>query len=168
VRRVLRWVLIAFGGVLLAIGGLRLVAIASGGPLGPIPGGALSGESATGDPPLDALGAARQIELQVDPASPRSMTTWVLVHDGHVYVPAAFAETKTWPGLAASDGRVVLRLGGQLWDRRAVRMTDAAMLSTLIGELATKYGFDPADAGTDKTWVFRLDPPAAPELMPAK
>ncbi len=160
-RRVLRWALIAFGLGLLAIGGLRLVAIASGGPLGPIPGGALSGDPATGDPPLDALGAAREIELQVDPANPRSMTTWVLVHDGQVYVPAAFAESKTWPRLAESDGRVVLRLGGRLWNRQAVRVTDPATLSTLIGELARKYGFDPSGAASQKTWVFRLDPPAA-------
>src|SRR5258706_9912122 len=78
---------------------VAVVARFSGGPIGPFPGGKLSGvrvaETVRDWAPI--LDGASHVELEVDPASPRSLTTSYILRDGVLYVPSMLAAHKSWP-----------------------------------------------------------------------
>jgi len=130
------------------------------GPLGPVPGGPMSGERVA--EPVTDWGFVLDrdtVELEVNPAAPRSITTWVIGHQGQPYIPAAFGARKTWTAQLLADARMVLRVVGRLYERQALRVTDDALLEELRGVLIRKYDLDPEGnfSGPD-TWFFRLDP----------
>ena len=154
----LGWGIVAIAVV--ALGGAFAARFADG-PLGPVPGGPMSGERVT-QPVIDwgFVLDRDTVELEVNPGAPRSVTTWVVGHDGQPYIPAGFARHKTWPGQVMADGRVVLRVDGKLYARQAVRVTDAALLKALGEVLLRKYELDPeGNFASAETWFFRLDPP---------
>src|SRR5690349_20291360 len=128
--RILRWVGIAVG-LIAAVG---VVARFHDGPLGPFPGGRLSGTPVTDASPdwSAVLKGASHLELEVNPASPRSVTTSFAVQGGVLYVPSLFAARKEWPQQVLADGRVVLRVDGKLYRRRAVRVTEPAELRDVM------------------------------------
>lgn len=156
-RRLLK--LVGYGGLALVV---LFFAVALGarfadGPLGPFPGGALRG-------PVEAApvrdwsfaGDHTTLELQVDPTRPRSVTTWLLVHDGSLYVPSGFAAEKTWPGLAVRDPHVVVRIDGRLYPCRAERVEDPALRAELLAALADKYELGELGDAAEGTWLFAL------------
>jgi hypothetical protein len=156
VRRALRWLGIGLVGLALALGSVFALAPYADGPIGPIPGGPMSGRVRDGLRDVSALASRRSLELQVNPRKPRARTVWLLVLDGSLYVPAAFAARKRWPGEAVADGRVVIRVDGDLYERQAVRVTDPSLRASLFEAMTRKYAA-PA-AGDPRTWFFRLDP----------
>jgi len=129
----------------------------SDGPLGPLPGGRLSGELAEAltiqlDHPTGGL-----IELQVNPESPRSLTVWGLPHRDELYVPSVFAERKSWPSEVLEDPRVIVRWKGKLYPRRAVRVRDAELLADLHQAIAAaNTNSSPDRLAAPSTWYFRL------------
>ncbi len=138
---------------------LAIAARFSDGPLGPFPGGKLSGVPVT-EPVTDwtaLLRAVGHVELEVSPKHPRSLTTSYIVRDGVLYVPSMFAAHKRWPKEVLADDRVVLRIGGGLYERRAVRVTEPAEIRALIRarDASTR---DDLDVGELPTWYFRIEP----------
>lgn len=167
-RRFLHLFFLAVGFLSIAVGAVGTCARWRGGPIGPIPGGALAGTFATEPLDVTRVAEASHLALQVNPAAPRSVTTWVVVVDGRVFVPAAFADRKVWPQIAASDPRVVIRVADELFERTARRVTEVELLARLRAAVASKYGLgDEAGAG-DGTWFFELAPPEAtpPAVLP--
>jgi hypothetical protein len=71
--------------------------------------------------------------------------TWLLVHEGKLYVPCGYMNSwwgrlwKRWPVDAMNDGRAVLRIAGKRYEREAVRVTEPALFWSLIGEVMRKY-----------------------------
>ena len=166
VRRIARWTLAL---AVLAVGAtvaLHVVARFSGGPLGIVPGGHLDGPlAADQSPDWSFTEQVRTIQVEVDPAHPLSVTTWVFTLDGALYVAADFFNPfKRWPRLALADPRVRLRIDGRIYERSAVRVTDPATIERLRRAIAVKY--DIADGGIAskvEVWFFRMDPrPTAP------
>ena len=151
---------ILFAGVFLVAGARQL----SDGPIGPIPGGAMSGEpggelALAFDHPLGAV-----IELQVNTATPRSLTVGALPHEGAVYVPAILAESKGWPREVEEDPRVVVRWEGKLYPHEAVRVRDPLTLDALRQKiLAADTGSNAERLADPDTWFFRLEAPARGE-----
>lgn len=164
-RRFLHYFFLTVGVLSIAVGAVGTLARCAGGPIGPVPGGALSGRF--GDAfELARFAEADTIALQVNPAAPRSVTTWVIALDDALYVPASFADRKVWPQIALADPRVVIRLGDALHYLRARRVEDPVLIRRLHAALATKYGVGGTDPGQtdgsdDGLWFFRLDPPDA-------
>ena len=163
--RLLRWLGIAILALAVALGIVVVGARFSDGPLGPIPGGPLLAGQLVSEEPVDWSFArdAKELELQlVEP--PRSRTTWLVVHDGVLYVPAGYMRsgTKRWPHEAMRDGRAVLRIGGRLFERQAVRVTDAQLRDAVVAQLLEKYELPPGEGtGPDDLWIFRMDPRTA-------
>lgn len=142
-------------------GALRVVARLSGGPLGPIPGGRLAGPlAADQSPDWSFTDELETIQVEVNPADPLSVTTWVVAHDDALYVTADFINPfKRWPHLALADPRVRLRIGGQLYERRAVRVEDPDEIARLRRAVGEKYGVDPDGlAARVEVWFFRMEP----------
>jgi hypothetical protein len=159
--RVLKW--LGFGILGIAVLAVCVVwgARFADGPLGPVPGGPMTGERVA-EPVMDWGFVLERdtVELEVNPAAPRSITTWVVGHEGQAYIPSGFGARKVWPGQLAADGRAVLRVAGKLYEQRGVRVTDDALLAELRGVLIRKYDLDPeGNFAGPETWFFRLDPP---------
>ncbi len=76
---------------------------------------------------------------------PRSRTTWIVEHEGRIYVPCGYMDStwgrlwKQWPLEAEKDGRAVLRIDGVLYDRQLVRIKAGDQLPVLLSELGRKY-----------------------------
>jgi hypothetical protein len=161
-RALLRWIALAL--LALVVGGvvLALTARFSDGPFGPFPGGSLQQGELTPVPENWSFAAdVREIELQlVEP--PRSRTTWLVVHDGTLYVPCGFLQVplfKQWPHQALRDGRAVLRLDGKRYAGRLVRVEDPALFSELARLSTAKYGYgEGTPPDRDRVWFFRFEP----------
>jgi hypothetical protein len=176
--RLVRWIGIALAVPILALVVVAIVARFSDGPLDPypfavLPGGPLrAGELVTGPEPDWSF--ARDIvllELQlVDPA--RSRHTWLLVHEGKLYVPCGYMNSrwgrlwKRWPIDAMNDGRAVIRIAGKRYEREAIRVTEPALFWSLIREVVRKYRPPEEEALPDElpppestgVWFFELAP----------
>ena len=160
----LRWVLgiVAGVAVLLSLAAV-LVARVADGPVSLLAGGPFTSGELVDVVPEDWSFATdiEEVELQLlEP--PRSRITWIVVHQGHPYIPCGFLDVplwKQWPHEAEKDGRALLRHEGKLYPLHADRVTDPGLHAEL-GELAAaKYGFgggEPPDP--DQVWFFRLSP----------
>ena len=155
------------------------------GPAGLIAGGAFTSGAPHqgGEPDWTFLKNRLEVEFQLlDP--PRSRTTWIVEHEGRIYIPCGYMNTdwgrawKQWPIEAERDGRAILRVDGTLYERQLVRIKEGPQIPFLISELARKYfvapdapPMPPADrdaaiAGAlaqvrdGGLWIFELAPAA--------
>ena len=181
-KRIARWLLYA----LLTVSGIALGTLAvlrfGDGPTGIVAGGAFrTGSVWTGpEPDWDALRDRDTVQFQLlKPA--RSRTTWVMVHDGRLFIPSGYMQStwgrlwKQWPPEAERDGRARLRVDDTIYERQLVRITNDPALPAVVGELARKYlGAPPgtahrqntidaalAQVASDALWIFELVPRAA-------
>jgi hypothetical protein len=160
---VLRWLTFGVLAVVVIAMGVAVLARFSGGPIGPFPGGRLSGTPASGAVGdwTPVLSGVPRIEIEVNPVRPRSVTTSYLVHDGKLYVPSMMAAHKSWPQAAIADDRVVVRVAGKLYERRAVRVTEPAEIRALVRAWDASAP-DDMDVSALSTWYFRMDPRSSP------
>jgi len=118
-------------------------AIVAGGPF--TTGQPYAGE----EPDWSFLKDRAEVQFQLlEPA--RSRTTWILEHDGRIYIPSGYMNStlgklwKHWPSEAERDGRARLRVDGVIYERSLVRVRESPALPYLAAELARKYLADPA------------------------
>ena len=166
------------GVVLLIIAGLMAALIGArfhDGPIGIVAGGPFStGEVHSGaEPDWSFVRDLQTVEFQsLDPV--RSRTTWIIEHEGKIYIPSGYMTTtwgkiwKQWPIEAEQDGRTILRVNGKLYDRQLVRIKEGPMLKPILARLGQKYFGTPvtdvAEVPTEQVesgylWLFELAPP---------
>ena len=135
------------------------VAIIAGGPF-------TSGERYSGpEPDWEFLRDREEVEFQLlDPA--RSRTTWIAYHEGKIYIPSGYMNTavgklwKRWPHEAMADGRALLRVDGQIYERELVRVMTGPAVLPVLAELKRKYipdaeiSSEPVESGA--LWLFEL------------
>jgi len=137
------------------------VAIIAGGPF-------TSGELVTGpEPDWSFVHDTREVEFQLA-EPPRSRTTWILEHEGRIYIPSGYMTTgwgklwKQWPHEALEDGRAILRVGDKLYERTLVRIEDGPVVAPLLAELSRKYTdgapIDAEAVTSGYLWIFELAP----------
>src|SRR6185369_2726678 len=111
--KILKWLAALVGALVL---GVLLLDTFGGylfdGPLGPIPGGALSGPVNPEQHP-DWSQIEKEIELEIRPSRPWSLHVWSAVVDGELYSPSAFGAKRRWPKAMLEDPRVRIRMHGQ-------------------------------------------------------
>lgn len=165
--RFFRWLAILVALVVIAIGAVLVGARFHDGPLGIIAGGPfVKGEPVTGpEPDWTFAHDINTVEFQLlSPA--RSRTTWILEHDGKIYIPCGYMQStvgrlwKHWPIEAERDGRAILRIGGKLYPRQLVRVQDPAVIAPLTQEISRKYGAPatPETVTSGSLWLFELAP----------
>jgi hypothetical protein len=157
---VLKWLGVVILGIAVLAVCIVFGARVADGPLGPVPGGPMSGEGVA-EPMTDwgFIVERDTVELEVNPDAPRSITTWVVGYGGQPFIPSGFGARKTWPAQLVADGRAVLRVDGKLYERQAVRVTEEELLEELRAVLIRKYDLDPeGNFSGSATWFFRLDP----------
>ncbi|MDH3208106.1 MAG: hypothetical protein OEO79_16010 [Gemmatimonadota bacterium] len=127
-----------------------------------------SGEMHTGpEPDWSFLRDYVTVEFQLlEP--PRSRTTWIMEHDNRIFIVSGYMNSwygklwKHWPGDAAEDGRVILRVDGKLYERQMVRVLEGEVVRPVLAELSRKYtGGGPIpveEISSGNTWMFELTP----------
>ena len=131
------------------------------GPVGPFPGGPLWGDPVA-EPVEDWTFAdgSEQMQLETRPESPYSVTVWCIVQAGRLYVPAGKPQGKRWVRYLLEDERVRVRVGGELYLARAVRVSEPEERRAVVEAYMSKYNVpDPDDrAAPREVWFFRIDP----------
>jgi len=167
----LRWIGLASTSLIVAAAALIAASRFSDGPIGPFVGGPLRSGELMHERNPDWLFAAdiATIELQLV-TPPRSRTTHVLVHGGQLYIPSGIIHVgpfvhlgqvswKRWPYQALVDSRVILRIRGKLYERRAVKVEDPDLRRELSAVYAKKYGIGlPAETDPNDVWFFEMKP----------
>jgi len=144
---------------------LALLAAACG-PVGPLAGGPLTGtvhEGAVSD--WSFTETIRDAELETNPSDPYSVHVWCAQQGGALYVPTSMIRGEEHPGErqwvrnVTMDPKVRVKLGDEIYERRAVKVTEPAELEAAKAAFVKKYALDgnDLDPGRD-VWIFRLDP----------
>jgi len=128
------------------------------GPLAIIPGGPLISGTLVPTPVTDWSFAADvdTIELELEDSG-RSRTTWLLVREGHAYIPCSlgFPPGKSWHLSADVDGRATIRVNGKRYPVSLTRIDSPPVEANLMKIVAAKYGGGPpSDAGV---WFFEVE-----------
>ena len=82
---------------------------------------------------------------------PHSVTTTSWIVDGNLYVPCNACATKRWPRNVARNPDVRLKIDGEIYERRAVRIEDEEERGRAFSALTDQ----PMPPGR---WLFRMDP----------
>ncbi|MBM4204149.1 MAG: hypothetical protein FJ194_08390 [Gammaproteobacteria bacterium] len=181
--RVVKFLLTAVIGIAILAGVVVFALRFGDGPTAIIAGGAFtSGETWSGDEPDWSFVKDREeVEFQLlDPE--RSRTTWIVEHEGRIYIPSGYMKTtlgklwKQWPAEAEKDGRALLRVDDVIYPRTLVRVKESPVLPVIVSELERKYLSQIPDAHTDEAgrqamregaivqiandelWIFELTP----------
>ena len=168
-KSILKIALGLLGALVLLIAVVLIGARFADGPIAVIAGGAFtSGALVEGpEPDWSFVRDVQEVEFQlVDP--PRSRTTWILEHEGRIFIPSGYMTTtwgkiwKQWPVEAVRDGRAILRMGDKLYERELVRIEEGPLLAPLTAELIRKYvpdaHFGPEAVTSGTLWLFELAP----------
>ena len=82
---------------------------------------------------------------------PHSITTTSWVVDEEFYVPCGNCDSKRWPKNVRADPRVRLKIDDKIYERTAIRITDAEERARLL----KMPGGQPLPAGVA---IYRMDP----------
>jgi len=136
------------------------------GPIGPLPGGRLSGE--VGPPDASDWSAVAQeqtLHLETRPEDPHSVNTWFVVLGPRLYVPTSMIRgpkdpaERDWVANVQADPNVRLRIDGIVYERTAKRVEAGAEYDDARAALEKKYKRDPEDRDPERViWIFRMDP----------
>jgi hypothetical protein len=138
-------------------------------PIGPFAGGRLSGTPGPADVSDWRFAKDEDVaQLETRPDDPHSVNTWFVALADRLYVPTSMIkgpknpEERGWVQQVERDPNVRIRLGKEVFARRAVRVLAEPEYESARSALEDKYELDPAKRDPERTiWIFRLDP--APE-----
>ncbi len=139
---------------------LSLCLLALGcGPIGPLPGGSLSGDVATA-PPADWSFADEEVTVQLEtrPSAPYSVNVWGVGIGDRFYLASGRGGEASWVEHIAGDPNVRLRVGDTIYELRAVRVEDETQGQSFVEALKRKYDWEPSTQERERAWLFRLDP----------
>ena len=98
------------------------LALLACGPLGPLPGGRLSGEVAGAPPDWAFSDAEKNVQLETRPGDPYSVNVWGVAVGDHFYLASGQAGESKWAQYIVEDPEVRLRVAGTVYEMRAVRV----------------------------------------------
>jgi hypothetical protein len=141
-----------------------LLWLGCGGPLGPISGGALSGEVKPAPSDWSFVDDVEQVQLETNPGEPHSVNTWIGASGGALYLPTSMIRgpmlptERAWVRNVEADDRIRLRVGEDVYELRAERVLDATEAETARAALVTKYALGADDMDPEREiWIFRLE-----------
>jgi hypothetical protein len=142
-----------------------LLALGCGGPVGPIPGGALSGNVKPAPADWSFIESVEQVQLETNPSEPHSVNTWIGTSGGALYLPTSMIRgpklptEREWVRNVEADDRVRLRVGDDVYELRAERVVDETEATSARAALEKKYALGAGDMDPEREiWIFRLGP----------
>ncbi len=142
---------------------LGLVPALGCGPIGPLPGGRLSGSVSGAVEDWSFVDDVETVQLETRPDDPHSVNTWIGRLGGTLYLPTSLIlgaddpEERTWVRNALADPRVRVRIDGTLYGFEATRVDDPDEREAARAMLLAKYDVESDDHAT-RAWIFRLSP----------
>ncbi|MBW2421907.1 MAG: nitroreductase family deazaflavin-dependent oxidoreductase [Deltaproteobacteria bacterium] len=129
------------------------------GPIGPFPGGSLSGEVATSLPDDWSFSdEVENVQLETRPSEPYSVNVWGVGIGDRFYLASGRGGEAGWVRHIAEDPNVRLRVGGAIYELRAVRVSVDTDGDRFLEALKRKYDWEPSARERDRAWLFRLEP----------
>jgi hypothetical protein len=111
------------------------------------------------------VAAETTCQLETNPREPHSVNTWCVGLGDRLYVPTSMIRGpksprgRDWVKNVTADPALRIRIGDAIYERVAVRVTDAPEYDAAREALERKYELDPADRDPEReVWIFRLDP----------
>ena len=154
---ILKWI----GGALAALAVVMALAyVFRTDPIHMVAGKRLSGEEQPYPPDWSACNQHPNIAVETNPEDPHSVTTWCLVVDGDLIIPAGGGSTKEWTANVVEDPRIRVKLGDAVYPALAERdmaltMADLALaVQAKYPEAAQGGGEEPVE----DLWLFRVRP----------
>ena len=127
-------------------------------PMGPLPGGKLSGTVRAIPENWSAAREIQVVQIETRPDDPYSINIWGVADETNFYVGSGGGEDSAWVRHLAENTAVTLRLGTELYLLQAVRVTDAGEQARVSALYAEKYEeFDAEGFVAEEPIVFRLD-----------
>lgn len=129
------------------------------GPIGPFPGGSLSGKVAT-DLPADWSFSddEKNVQLETRPSDPYSVNLWGVGIGDRFYVASGRGGEAKWVKHIAENPDVRLQIGDTIYELRAVRVPVETDGDRFLEALERKYHWEPSTRERNRAWLFRLDP----------
>ena len=123
----------------------------------PIAGGELKGTVSPLPAQWSELATTEIVQLESTGDAPYSVNLWIAEVGGalHVFAGDNLAE---WVKNIAGNPDVRLKIGEEIFELRAIRVTDARVFETFAQAWASKYGNRPRNENVDETYLFRLAP----------
>lgn len=126
-------------------------------PMGPLPGGPLSGEVQPAPDDWSALGGVEIVQLETRPDDPYSINIWGVGLGKHYYIASGGGGESKWVGYIQANPNVRLRIDDSIFELNAVRVTDEAELSRTTKQFYKKYDMESqGDEAAAEAWLFRL------------
>tara|TARA_B100000497_G_scaffold72864_1_gene81786 strand:- start:2288 stop:2734 length:447 start_codon:yes stop_codon:yes gene_type:complete len=131
-----------------------LLAISACEPIGPMPGGGLSGNVATYPSSWSALNASEVVQLEVN--GPYSVNIWGVGVDRGYYVAAGKGSESKWTRKIAQNSAVRLRIAETIYELTAIKVDDDDELKTVLEAYRTKYELEASEDFPDAI-LYRLE-----------
>ncbi|MEZ5492019.1 MAG: hypothetical protein R3F50_17170 [Gammaproteobacteria bacterium] len=136
------------------------------GPLEIISGGPFkTGTRATPPEDWSFLTDRDTIEFQTLTPS-RSRTVWLAVYEGRLFIVSGYMTTgygaiwKQWPHYLENDDRIIVRVDGQLYEQRLMRLTSGPEIEPVLREFSRKYGeglgVGASQVTEGHTWMYEV------------
>jgi hypothetical protein len=136
---------------------ILLLALAACSEYLPIAAGELEGTVSPLPSHWSELGTTEIIQLESTGEQPYSVNLWMAEVGGAPHVFAGDNRTE-WVENIAGNADVRLKIGDEIFELQAIRVTDAAVFETFARTWESKYGNRPRNESVDETYLFRLIP----------
>lgn len=128
-------------------------------PMGPIPGGQLSGEVQPAPDDWAAFSGVDIVQLETRPDDPYSLNIWGVGLGKDYYIASGGGGESTWVDHMQANPNVRLRIGKSIFELKAVRVTDEVELGLVLKRYNEKYDMESQDENAaEEAWLYRLDP----------
>ncbi len=134
---------------------ISLLLISACEPMGPIPGGELSGTVISHPPSWTTLNETEVVQFEVN--GPYSINIWGVGTNKGYYVAAAKGDEAKWTRKIAENSAVRLRIGDNIYKLNATRVDDADEIQDVLKVYKTKYELEAGEDFPDAI-LYRLDP----------
>lgn len=128
-------------------------------PLGPLPGGALSGPVSAVPSDWAFSDEIETVQLETRPEDPYSVNIWGAGLDDGFYIASGQGGEAEWAQHISDNSDVRLRVGEAVYELRATRVDqDSEAREAFLAAVQRKYDWTPDGEDTESAWLYRLDP----------
>lgn len=126
-------------------------------PMGPLPGGQLSGEVKAIPDNWSAYSEVEILQLETRPDDPYSLNIWGVGLGKDYYVASGGGGESSWVDHIIDNPEVRLRIDDNIFELKAVRVMDEEELALVLKRYKEKYDMEAQGEDAAQAWLFRLD-----------
>ena len=126
-------------------------------PMGPIPGGQLSGEVKVTPNDWSAFSGVELVQLETRPDDPYSLNIWGVGLGKDYYIASGGGGESNWVDHILENSEVRLRIENNIFELKAVRITNEEELAQVLKRYKEKYDMEAQGEDAAQAWLFRLD-----------